>query len=201
MRKILLAAGAVIALVAATAYAYPTQPETLPGSTVKVVLENGHGSGVHIGNGYVLTAAHVLRGEPALKLDDGTEHPATVLWQNKEYDIALLRTEATMQSSSLACTALYDGQSVIARGNPSQLEFVSSAGRVVGAPRAVGPWKAAAPVDMTIVMGMSGGPTLDAAGRVVGINVGVLSARGSLTGFGFIVPGSAVCELLGEGRA
>lgn len=197
MRKALLAAVAIIATCAATAYAYPTQSEQLPGSTVKVVMAAGHGSGVHIGNGYVLTAAHVLgNGEPKLKLDDGSEQPATVLWQNKGHDVALLRTDATMAAAPLSCTALYDGQTIIAKGNPSQLEFVSSAGRVVGTPREVGPWKVAVVVDMTIVMGMSGGPTLDAAGRVVGINVGVLSTRGSLTGFGFIVPGSVVCELL-----
>jgi S1-C subfamily serine protease len=51
--------------------------------------------------------------------------------------------------------------------------------------------------------GMSGGPAYDQYGDVIGINVGVIDPHGekdkaSASGFAFVVPGSAVCGLLGR---
>lgn len=200
MRSIAVAILAMIAL-AFGAYAYAPAHPTLPGSTVKIVMEQGHGSGVHIGNGYVVTAAHVVGDKtPRVKLDDGSEQEAVVMWTNKAHDIALLRTARTMSASALDCRVAANGERVEARGNPTVLEFVSSTGRVAGVEREFGPWARVLPVDMTIVMGMSGGPVFAADGRVVGISVGVLVApvgfAASLTGFGAIVPSAAVCELL-----
>lgn len=202
MRSIAAAVLAMIALLfGAYAYTPSATPTDLPGSTVKIVMEQGHGSGVHIGNGYVVTAAHVVGDRiPKVKLDDGSEQEAVVLWTNKANDIALLRTAATMSSSALDCRVAENGELVEARGNPTVLEFVSSAGRIAGVEREFGPWARVLPVDMTIVMGMSGGPVFAADGRVVGISVGVLVAQlgfaPSLTGFGAVVPSAAVCELL-----
>lgn len=200
MRSIAVALVAIIALVFG-AYAYTPATPHLPGSTVKIVLDAGHGSGVHIGNGYIITAAHVVGDKaPRVKLDDGSEQEAAVMWTNKAHDIALLRTASTMSASALDCRVAANGEHVIARGNPTVLEFVSSAGRIAGAEREFGPWARVLPVDMTIVMGMSGGPIFAADGRVVGISVGVLVAQlgfaPSLTGFGAVVPSAAVCELL-----
>jgi hypothetical protein len=55
-------------------------------------------------------------------------------------------------------------------------------------------------------MGMSGGGVFDAAGNVLGINVGVAAAPmkvgdgwvPSITGFGMVVPSADVCKLLGR---
>lgn len=200
MRSIAVALVAIIALVFG-AYAYTPAATPLPGSTVKIVMEQGHGSGVHIGNGYVVTAAHVVGDNvPRVKLDDGSEQEAVVLWANKAHDIALLRTASTMSASSLDCRVAANGEHVTAEGNPTVFEFVSSAGRIAGVERSFGPWARVMPVDMTIVMGMSGGPVFASDGRVVGISVGVLVApvgfAASLTGFGAVVPSAAVCEML-----
>lgn len=200
MRSIAVALVAIIALVFG-AYAYTPAAPTLPGSTVKIVLDAGHGSGVHIGNGYIITAAHVVGDKiPKVKLDDGSEQDAVVMWTNRAHDIALLRTASTMSASALDCRVAANGERVTAKGSPTVLEFVSSAGRIAGAEREFGPWARVLPVDMTIVMGMSGGPVFAADGRVVGISVGVLVASlgftPSLTGFGAVVPSAAVCELL-----
>lgn len=200
MRSIAVALVAIIALVFG-AYAYTPAATPLPGSTVKIVMEQGHGSGVHIGNGYIVTAAHVVGDKtPRIKLDDGSDQEAVVMWTNKAHDIALLRTASTMGASALDCRVAANGEHVTAKGNPTVLEFVSSAGRIAGTEREFGPWARVLPVDMTIVMGMSGGPVLARDGRVVGISVGVLVApvgfAASLTGFGAVVPSAAVCELL-----
>ena len=195
--------GALLVLLASILVVAPRGLEpTIPGSTVKLIVGNGHGSAVHIGNGFLITAAHVVRGgDPGVILDDGSKQAAHVLWANNEHDIALVRTDSTMASARMDCRVASAGERVSMRGNPAALDFVTAHGRVAGKETSVGPWKRVLPIDGTIVMGMSGGPVFADDGRLIGINVGVLVAPingmfPSLTGFGFIVPASAVCDLL-----
>lgn len=202
MRYLLAALVALALLITGLSYTVPA-PAPLPSAIVKVLVGEGHGSGVHIGDGYILTAAHVTQGKTVkLRLTDGTEIEAETLWENRAYDVALLRTQARVAVAPLACRTAALGERLTAHGNPMVLEFVSADGKVAGAAREFGPWKSVLPVDMTIVMGMSGGPVLDANGNVVGISVGVLLGNlmgfPSLTGFGAIVPSSAVCTLMGR---
>lgn len=190
----------IIAAIVAGVYAVTNIEK--PGATVKVMLPAGHGSGIHIGDGYIISAAHVIGNaeEVTIKLDDQSEQSATVLWVNKTYDVALLRTEQTMNSAKLSCRAPELGELVYAEGNPLNLEFIRTNGKVAGVTRNIGNWKSATPVDMTIIMGMSGGPVFDPGGHVIGINIGVaiapLGMVPSLTGIGVIVPGRTICDLL-----
>lgn len=181
-----------------------TSPE-LPSSTLKVETATGHGSGVHIGDGLVLTAAHVASDGVAvrLKADDGTIRDATVVWSSKGHDIALLRTSPDgLSASPMSCAPVVKGQAITARGNPLTLEFITTYGHIVGDAAPVGDWLSAAPVDMTILPGMSGGPAFNASGEVVGISVAVLTAQlgygASFTGIGMIVPAVTICGLLGR---
>lgn len=62
-------------------------------------------------------------------------------------------------------------------------------------------WKAVVPVNGTMIPGMSGGPEFNASGEIAGINVGTMMMSnemgfGTFTGYGFIVPSSAICQLL-----
>src|SRR6185437_11356845 len=132
----------------------------LPGSVVKVEMaEGGHGSGVHIGNGYILTAGHVAKDQDhvTIKTDDGKEAAADVIWSAKGYDVALLHTDAKMQASHISCENYPVGTDVRAIGNPLDQDFVSTWGRVGGHRDPDENWKVAISVDMTIVPGMSGG--------------------------------------------
>ncbi|WP_065091518.1 S1C family serine protease [Rhizobium leucaenae] len=194
-----------------TTPAQTAAPRTISeASVVKVTEKDGHGSGVNIGNGYVITAGHVADGnaKAKLKTSDGREMDADVLWVNKEYDIALLRAVGLPTvGSSLDCRTAKAGEEIQAAGNPMDLEFVSSFGRIAGDVRELGPWRQVLITDITIVMGQSGGPVFEADGRVVGITVGVASATlpggiigatPSLTGFGMVVPSSTVCMLMGR---
>ncbi|MDX0227197.1 serine protease [Sinorhizobium meliloti] len=176
-------------------------------TVVKVILKNGHGSGVSIGNGFVVTAAHVVQDSKTatLKTKHGRNMEAVVLWSNKEYDIALLRFEgAKMDAASLDCRLAQAGDFITAYGNPLNVEFASAYGRIAGEPRAFGPWQSVFVTDITTVMGQSGGPVFDADGRLIGITVGVMGApmgfSHSLVGYGFVVPSRAVCDLLARGE-
>jgi len=65
-------------------------------SVVMVSDANGHGSGVYIGNGLVLTAAHVVGDSKTVTLHSDRDLPGEVLWSNKKYDLALVRFSVTV---------------------------------------------------------------------------------------------------------
>ncbi|PDT79940.1 serine protease [Sinorhizobium sp. BJ1] len=210
MRRLLYAsaflATAAAAFFAPDAAAY-INPSNKPAtsSVVKVIVSDGHGSAVHIGNGSFLTSTHVVEGKKtvSLKTSSGKTLGARVLWSNKEYEIAMLTANgAGVDVSNLTCREAEVGEPIRAVGNPIELEFVSAWGRISGARREIGPLKSAYVSDLTTVMGMSGGPVFDMSGDIIGINAAVqlASIEGSttLTGFGFVVPSKDICALLGR---
>lgn len=188
------------ALSACTGFARPAPT----GSTVKIVLEGGHGSGVHIGDRFVITAAHVVGSADSveIKADDGSTQRAAVLWVNKSYDIALLRyaKPANMAVASLSCREAQVGERVRALGSPGAIDFISNNGFVSGSARKHGPWASVLVFDGIVAPGMSGGPVHDATGRVIGITVGLMAVPmgfgASLIPISYIVPSSAVCMLM-----
>lgn len=191
-----------------------SQPTTVSeASVVRVVLPDGHGSGVNIGDGFIVTAAHVPGAATSVTIvtSAGKQVAADVLWVNKAYDIALLRTaEMIGKGSKLDCRSAKEGDVIQASGNPMGLEFVSSFGRVAGNARTFGNWKSVLITDIAIGPGSSGGPIFEPDGRVIGIVVagalapleGGKDAAGAdiytptMTGFGAVVPSAAVCMLL-----
>jgi S1-C subfamily serine protease len=192
----------VLVLILIVAVGGPAHGTVKAEPMVKVVLENGHGSAFHIGDGYYFTAAHVVGALSEVEILDseGQTHKAEVLWSNRARDVALLRSAHLVEAANLSCRTPNPGEVVEARGNPANLNFISTWGRVGGKPLAVGPWRNVVPVSMTIIPGMSGGPAYDADGFVVGLNVGVVVVPfgfgGSLVGVGYIVPGRTLCDLL-----
>jgi len=204
-RAFLVALFVVVAATSAAAYAL-LPPPNLPATesaTVKIFPASGHGSGVHVGDGFIVTAAHVVGDakEVQVKAKGGENRKADVLWVNKANDIALLRTSSDgLGIAHLSCRAVKVGNPIVAYGNPLQIEFVAAYGKIAGEPRKTGPWNAVYVTDITTVMGQSGGGTFAENGDLIGITVGVMAApigfSGSLVGYGFVVPSTAVCELL-----
>lgn len=91
--------------------AFPSPVHADASTVVKVVTAQGLGAGVHIGNGYVITAAHVVAGvktgaDVTLKTRPGEEIDAEVLWSNEDYDVALLWSGLPKQlpKSDLSCS-------------------------------------------------------------------------------------------------
>lgn len=173
-------------------------------STVKVLVGEGHGSGVHTGNRYIITAAHVVGQAETVKVKTsrGDEAEADVLWINKAHDIALLRARSlpSVSVSRIDCASIGVGQHIEAVGNPGPLEFIHAFGRVSSGIEKRGPWAQAYIVSMTVAGGMSGGPAFDAHGKVVGIVVGValtqIGFMPSALAFAYVVPSKTVCNLI-----
>lgn len=204
-RAFLITILVLVATTSATAYTL-LPPPALPATetaTVKIQVNNGHGSGVHIGDGFILTAAHVVGDEKEVqvKTKGGAFNKSDVLWVNKAHDIALLRTSsAGLGAAHLSCRTVKIGDQIVAYGNPLKIEFVAAYGKIAGEPRETGPWKSVYVTDITTVMGQSGGGTFAENGDLIGITVGVMAApiglSGSLVGFGFVVPSADICGLL-----
>jgi serine protease Do len=178
-----------------------SEDDVLVGPTVKIKIPGGHGSAVHMGNGYYLTAAHVLAtvrdGNATIRYDDGSEMQGIeVMWINTKYDVAMFRVEGqeTVEARDLQCVDPKVGDFVTSEGNPLSLTSVTTYGRISSAPQAAGHWASVINIDAGVAPGMSGGPVFNEDGEIVGINVGM----GQGMPIYLAVPGSVVCGLLGR---
>jgi S1-C subfamily serine protease len=209
MRSLLFAGMTALCIAGCSASAGPSKTE-LAGASVKVMLNGGHGSGTHIGKRYILTAAHVVDSakEVQIKADDGSLRAAKVLWANRAYDIALLRIDETgtgrvpLKTVPLGCVDPALGDYVALSGNPGNIEFVTTYGRVAGKARKVAEIESVMVLDATVAPGMSGGGVVDASGKVVGVTVALMliptGFSASLVPVSYVVPASVVCELMGR---
>lgn len=199
---------AAVAIVFATltlphwsASSHPAAPRAM--SSVIVSDPVGHGSGVHIGNGFILTAAHVVEDRSDMEVtdDQGRSQAALVMWSNKAYDVALLRIDdaSGLETSPLRCNVrLNIGDQVSAIGNPVNLKFIHVWGRVASVPSERRPWKSSILADMTIAPGMSGGGVFDKAGNLIGLAVGIAATGPVVYAISYIVPIDAACILMGR---
>jgi S1-C subfamily serine protease len=189
----------------------PAATPSFAPSSVYIKVEDGHGSGVYIGNGLFLTAAHVAKKAQDDKLtvilNDGDELPAVVLWKNEDYDVALIRTTDTVaaQIAHLSCDAreLPVGAYVETIGNPVNLKNVRTRGAVARNIAHFDKPMNAFIADLTIAPGNSGGPVFDDQGNLVGL-VSAMTAV-STNAFGvslipltYVVPASTICMLMGR---
>lgn len=204
----LLAATVLVAGAAFAAFR-PAAPLMTPtrDAVVKITTNTGHGSGVHVGNGMIMTSAHVVGDLKvvSIKIESGKIASARVLWTNKEYDVAALTTKMELPAAELNCAEMPVGADIEAVGNPLRAEFVSSFGKIAGKPREVEELDSVYVTDISVIGGMSGGPQFH-NGKVVALTTAImiapLEAHGSYyptaVGLGYAVPSSVVCKLLGR---
>jgi S1-C subfamily serine protease len=175
------------------------------------VVAAGSGSGVIVTpDGYLLTNQHVVHraAKVSITLTNGDKVEARVIAEDASTDLAVLRA----RTSSLPAVSLLTkggprvGQLVVAIGNPFGFEATVSAGVISAHGRTLrgadgrlieGVVQHTAPLNP----GNSGGPLVDARGRVVGINTAIIAAA---QGIGFAVPASTaewvISEVLTNGR-
>jgi S1-C subfamily serine protease len=124
----------------------------------------------------ILTANHVVEREEGITvtLSDGTETPATVAGRDHGTDLVLLRLESPKAKPAETAQDAKVGQLVLALGRPSEGGIEASLGvvSVVGGPVHTrhGAIDKYIRTDTTPFPGFSGGPLVDAEGRVIGLN-------------------------------
>lgn len=160
---------------------------------VGIEERRAQGSGVVLTpDGYVLTSAHVVRGQkPRVRLSATTALPAEVVGTDPRTDLALLHVEASgLAPLPLAAEHVPEvGQLVLAIGNPLGFDRSVSLGVVSALDRELplpgGVLEGLVQTDAAVNPGSSGGPLLDMEARVVGINAAVVAPA---RGIGFAVP-------------
>jgi serine protease Do len=163
------------------------------------------GSGVIVdGSGLILTNHHLIDGadQVTVALADGKSFKASVVGEDPDIDIALLRIEpsARLPAAPLGDSSrLRVGDFVVAVGNPFGLEHTVTSGIVSANARVLheGPHAPLIQTDASINPGNSGGPLYDLDGNIVGINTAMVEGA---HGIGFAVPINRVREALPELR-
>lgn len=157
-------------------------------------------------DGYIVTNQHVVSGASSVNvtLYNGDTYPATVVGGDSDYDVAVLKIEATgLQAVTLGKSADVNvGDTVMAIGNPlGELTFSMSQGIVSCCDRAINvdgtPFNMIQ-VDASINPGNSGGPLMNLYGEVVGIVSAKYSSFSNTTveGIGFAIPISDVQTII-----
>ncbi|BAK98538.1 serine protease [Oscillibacter valericigenes Sjm18-20] len=157
-------------------------------------------------DGYIVTNHHVIEDANAVKvtLYNGDTYDATVIGSDEDYDIAVLKIEATgLQPVTMGDSdTLNVGDHVLAVGNPlGELTFSMSGGMVSSVNRAINvdgtPFNMIQ-TDTSINPGNSGGPLFNEYGEVVGIVSAKYSSYSSesVEGLGFAIPMNDVLAMI-----
>ena len=175
------------------------------------VPQEGSGSGFVLDTeGHILTNYHVIEGARSTEVTfgDDTTLSAQVIGTDPRNDVAVLKLsepapEGLLVPAELGSSAnLQVGQRTVAIGNPFG-EFsrtlttgvVSALGRTLEGPEGL-TISGVIQTDASINRGNSGGPLLDSAGRVIGVNTAIFSPTGTSAGVGFAVPVDTVKRVL-----
>jgi S1-C subfamily serine protease len=179
-----------IGLGVAAAVVEPADPEA---SVVRIVTETGVGTGTYIGNGQILTAAHVVAGDEEIVAvtADGKRATADVAYSDAGRDMAILTVDVDVPAAPYSCEAHKPGTEIEAIGwafGRKMPVVFHTWGRIastlvnIDGVTSIG-------VDITLAPGMSGGPIL-ADGMIVGIVSGGFIDQEAL---GIVIPMTVIC--------
>ncbi|MBE6990753.1 MAG: serine protease [Ruminococcaceae bacterium] len=188
-------------------------------SVVTVVSEAGsNGASIGTGiimtaDGYVITNAHVISGGAScwIALDNGATYDARLVGYDEDEDLAVLKA---MDASGLPAAEFGDSEQLVvgdkayAIGNPLGVELrgtltdgiISAVNRQV---EVEGGYMTMLQTTAALNNGNSGGPLINSAGQIVGINTLKMSGTGwegeaTVEGLGFALPISSVCFVVND---
>ena len=168
------------------------------------------GSGfIYDSGGHIVTNDHVVAGatKVSVTLADGSKYSAKVVGTDPSTDLAVLKVDAP--SSKLHPLTLGDsgklevGDGVVAIGSPFGLDETVTSGIVSALGRDISAQNnftipGVIQTDAAINHGNSGGPLLDMAGEVVGVNTQIESDSGGNEGVGFAVPSNTISQVVSK---
>jgi serine protease Do len=177
----------------------------------RIVRQPAIGTGIIVDpDGYIMTNAHVVEGAQRIKVilpPPASDSPigfqpihasqileGRLLGTHKQSDLALLKVDAThLPTVALRSEArVHPGELVFAIGTPEGLRNTVTMGMVSSLARQLDPDEPMVYIqtDAPLNPGNSGGPLVDIAGNVIGMNTLMLSEGGGSEGLGFCDSGS-----------
>lgn len=180
----------------------------------EIIPREGRASGFIIrDDGYILTNQHVIENarQVLVTLADGRQFEAQVVGADRVSDLAVLRIEAEgLQPAVLGDSSTIEpGDWVVAIGNPFGFQHtvtvgvVSALGRPIYVEEENRRYEDLIQTDAYIHRGNSGGPLVDVAGRVIGINTAIVAGPQAAP-IGFAIPINSakriINELIARGR-
>ena len=197
-------------------YVQTSRTARTPWSRSPVEIERGTGSGfIWDDAGHIVTNFHVVESASAARVTlwDHSSYDAQIVGRAPEYDLAVLRIDAPRSKLRPmpigSSRELQVGQFAYAIGNPFGLDQTLTTGVVSALGRTITsltgrPIEDVIQTDAAVNPGNSGGPLLDSAGRVIGVNTAIYSPSGASAGIGFAVPVDTVNriapQLIASGR-
>lgn len=167
----------------------------------------GQGSGIIMeGSGYILTNNHVIKGanEIQVSLADGRKAKARVVGRDPPTDLAVLKIdEDNLTAASFGDSeSVESGALVWAVGSPFGLERTITSG-IISAKHRAGfagnSHQDFLQTDAAVNPGNSGGPLVDASGRVIGVNTAIVGE--SYQGISFAIPSNVAREIYKQLKA
>jgi len=162
--------------------------QKLAQSVVSVNSHMAHGTGIVLNKqGYIVTCNHILAGCNTVRIGQGEKtYTATVIGTDPYNDIALLKTEqAHFKPIELGDSdKLSTGQFIIALANPFNRQQPTATTGIITNPDATlkhmhgTAMENAIATDAKLNPGFSGGPIIDATGKMIGMNVAYVWSRG-----------------------
>ena len=168
--------------------------------TVRIVTEESMGSGFIIADGYVVTNFHVVKNQNLINVVTYENDVYTVNGGafDSERDVALLEIDSgdyeTLDFAN--SNDLQVGEKVVAIGNPLGLSFTATTG-IISALNREGPngYEEFIQTDVSLNPGNSGGPLIDAQGKVIGMNNFKI---GDTEGLGFALESNVIVSTVNK---
>lgn len=171
---------------------------------------NAHATAVHIGDGQVLTARHVVPTNPAREdthavwralLSTGDTMPLLAVAYFDEVDMALLKMlgdpPAGMEAAEPDCRDMQVGENVTIVGHPDTMRYVHIRGYVAAGPITPLPrLQDVALVIAPVLSGFSGSGVIAEDGRLLGIVTSMVAN----SNYGFVQPITKICDQLAAGQ-
>ena len=166
------------------------------------IEQSSSGSGVIISDdGIIVTNNHVVDGAQSLDVvyADGTTEPAKLIGVDSYVDLAVIQVEGEVPAVAAwgNSDSLKPGETVIAIGSPlGAFMNTVTAGVISATDRSLGTGQTyqlegLLQTDAAINQGNSGGPLINLAGQIIGINTVIVRSSGSgaiAEGLGFAIP-------------